>query len=75
MGIDVFVLDVLLDFRGRDLGDVLCLGRQGFHALDDWQRAKDLIAKRWPQQNPDALVQPELDRSRVSASLHWARRR
>lgn len=59
MGIDVFALDFLLDYRDRDLGDTLCLARQGFHVSANWQRATGLLAERWPRQNPDALLQPD----------------
>ena len=35
MGVDVYVMDFLLKFRGRSLGDTLWLGRQGFHVHDE----------------------------------------
>jgi len=35
MGVDLYVMDFLLKFRGRALGDTLWLGRQGFHIHDD----------------------------------------
>ena len=35
MGVDIYVMDFLLKFRGRQLGDTLCLGRQGFHVKND----------------------------------------
>ena len=34
MGVDLYVMDFLLKFRGRSLGDTLWLGRQGFHVND-----------------------------------------
>src|SRR3954454_8629360 len=35
MGVDIYVMDFLLKFRGRSLGDTLWLGRQGLHIHDD----------------------------------------
>jgi SAM-dependent methyltransferase len=34
MGVDVYVLDFLLTYRGQDLGDTLFLGRQGVNLTD-----------------------------------------
>ncbi|MBZ9668697.1 hypothetical protein [Mesorhizobium sp. ES1-3] len=34
MGVDIYVLDFLLKFRGRPLGETLWLGRQGYHIQD-----------------------------------------
>jgi SAM-dependent methyltransferase len=34
MGVDLYVFDFLLKFRGRSLGNTLWLGRQGFHISD-----------------------------------------
>jgi hypothetical protein len=62
MGIDVFVLDFLLDYKGRNLGDTLCLGRQGFHVGQQpapWLRAKDLLALRFSEDEPQRLIQAD----------------
>ncbi|ESW98114.1 hypothetical protein X768_32060 [Mesorhizobium sp. LSJC265A00] len=34
MGVDIYVMDFLLKFRGRSLGETLWLGRQGYHIHD-----------------------------------------
>ncbi|MGC4106973.1 MAG: hypothetical protein QM753_11585 [Thermomicrobiales bacterium] len=37
MGIDVYCLEFLLGYKGHELGDTLCLGRQGFHVTNSEQ--------------------------------------
>jgi hypothetical protein len=55
MGIDIFVLDYLLDLGGRDLGDALCLGRQGLHVTAE--QAKPILSVRWAGQDFAELAQ------------------
>ena len=57
MGIDVFILDDLLDLRGRDLGDALCLGRQELHVAND--QAAPILSARWPGQDLAGLSQSD----------------
>ena len=57
MGIDVFILDDLLDLRGRDLGDALCLGRQELHVTND--QAAPISSARWPGQDLAGLSQSD----------------
>ncbi len=63
MGIDVFVMDFLLDYKGTDLGDALCLGRQAFHVAQDpaaWERAKAVFAYRVPEiGDPNIVIQDD----------------
>ena len=57
MGIDVFILDDLLDLRGRDLGDALCLGRQELHVAND--QTAPISSARWPGQDLAGLSQSD----------------
>ena len=44
MGVDLYVLDMLLRYRGRNIGDVLMLGRQGFNVSKN-EAALAMLAK------------------------------
>jgi len=57
MGIDVFILDYLLDLRGRALGDALCLGRQELHVTND--QVAPILSARWPGQDLAGLSQSD----------------
>lgn len=49
MGVDLSVFEFLINLAGEDLGDTLCLGRQGFHIPRDgaqWERAQQLLSLR-----------------------------
>ena len=62
MGVDIYVFDILLDYKGIDLGDVLCLGRQELyvHTLPEgWRQASAILAHRFPEAKPEELVQSD----------------
>jgi SAM-dependent methyltransferase len=62
MGIDVYSFNFLLALGRRDLGDTLCLGRQGFHIAPEtteWRTAQDLLAQRDPGRTLEELISPE----------------
>jgi SAM-dependent methyltransferase len=62
MGIDVYSFNFLLGLGRRDLGDTLCLGRQGFHIVPErpeWRIAQDLLAQRDPGRTLEELISPE----------------
>ncbi len=59
MGIDLYVFNFLLGFRGRNLGDALCVGRQGFHVTNNPQQraaAETLFDRARPGVRLDALT-------------------
>lgn len=52
VGIDCHVLEFLLSFKGRSLGDTLCLGRQGLHlypGTSGWDAADQALAAGDPK--------------------------
>jgi len=65
MGIDLFAFNFLMQFKSPELGDALCLGRQGFHIHpDDWQ---------WEQaQRTLASVEPGLPLRSLVARTGYA---
>ena len=49
--IDLYVFDFLMNFKGTDLGDALCLGRQGFHIPKSGAQAEiaqEILSSRDP---------------------------
>lgn len=63
MGIDVYGLNFLLSLQGACRGDVLCLGRQGFHidtpGSSSWSIAQQLLENHAPGTRLNDLVRPD----------------
>jgi SAM-dependent methyltransferase len=62
MGVDVYVFDFLMQFRGSDLGDALCLGRQGMHlqkGTEQWDIAQQILSGQDPARPLESLIGPD----------------
>ncbi len=59
MGVDLFVFRFLMNVKTLDLGDALCLGRQGFHIQRNswqWERAQQTLDQFEPGRQLESLL-------------------
>ena len=62
MGVDLHVLEFLLEFRDANLGACLCLGRQGLHirpGTPQWDVANSLIKSRDSNADMEQMRRPD----------------
>jgi len=59
MGIDLYVFNFLMSYKGSSLGDALCLGRQGFHVARNpgqGEVAQEILSQRDPGRTLKGIV-------------------